>query len=136
MRSGVPPARATSIDTIVNIADPSAISMIVRRPAALARSSRSTPMAAPSPAASSSRTSKSTGGMLVAENTRRDGFPGRRAHALDADRTAAHLVGARAGVQNCRGLHPYPAGNRADPVHRESGVRAAHVSLSPAGRQL
>src|SRR5438067_1120392 len=128
MRSGVPPARASSMDTTVNKAEPTAMSMFVRRPAAFCRSSRSTPMAAPRPAASRRRSIKSIGGMSLADRkAQRDTVPARRAHALDADRTAAHLLGARSGFQDRRRIHPHPAGDRAGPVHREPGQRSQNV---------
>src|SRR5262245_317645 len=61
MRSGVPPVSCS--DVIVKSADPSAIRMLVRSPAGFRRASRSRPMMAPSPAASTRRTNKSSGGM-------------------------------------------------------------------------
>src|SRR5262245_45765760 len=61
MRSGVPPTPAKWTDTVVNRADPTAIRMFVRSPAGFCRISRSSPVAAPSPAASSKRTVRSSG---------------------------------------------------------------------------
>src|SRR6185437_2027582 len=93
IRSEVPPPFAKAIETIVNSAEPRPISVIVRRPAGLWWYSRSRPSAALSPAASSSRITRTFVVMSKAALVRGGAARGDRTARLPVERPDRKLHG-------------------------------------------